>query len=225
MKRSDISEVRAGTWVQFSRVVRVGDEAPHLVHVFDLDQLGDIAVTPQVLHRSGFSVRTFDYEPGPTELVMPKDVVARAVAAELDAAGARAELTITQQAREKAEQELARVRGQHRERQRTTRFLADVARARTRLLTALLEYSHTWTTTFVQPPPVPLHEMYAEALRRPCPAYLGDAEPVERDDEPNGEGAPCVRAYDHEGSHSTVDGVRFDALRLFNYEPLPGDPQ
>lgn len=225
MKRSDIPEVRAGTWVQFSRVVRVDDNPPHVVPVFDLDGPGGIAVTPQVLRQSGFTVRTFDYEPGPTELVMPKDVVARAVTAELDAASARAELTIAQQACESAERKLARSERQRRDNLKFDRFLADVERARVRLLTALLEYTHNWMDEFHQPPPEPLHKLYASAVRRPCPTYLGDAEPVEHDDGPAGEGAPCVRAYDHEGLHSTVEGVRFDAPRLFTYQPLPGDPQ
>lgn len=225
MKRSDISEVRAGTWVQFSKVAPVDGEPPHTVHLVDLGTVGSIRITAQTLREAGFTVQTFDYEPGPTELVAPKDVVARAVAAELDAASARAELTIAQQARESAEQKLVRSERQRRDNVKFDRFLANVGQARVRLLTALLEYAHNWMDEFHQPPPEPLHKLYADATRRPCPAYLGDAEPVEHDDGPAGEGAPCVRTYDHEGSHSTVEGVRFDAPRLFTYQPLPGDPQ
>lgn len=224
MKRSDIPEVRAGSWVQFGKVAPVQDDPPHTVHLVDFGELGSIRTTPDALHEAGFTVRVFDYEPGPTELVMPKDVVTRAVAAELDAATARAEAYASDRARLAAEQALATQREVFRKREEYPRFFARVNAVRVRLLTSLLEY--TWAAVYYgKSLPVPPHELHADALRRPCPSY--DTEPfVDQGDpeevpDPNDVGTPCVRAYDHEGRHADVTGKQFDAEPLFAYLPNP----
>lgn len=219
VKRSDIPKVRAGTWVQFSKVAPVDNEPPHTVHLVDFGELGSIRITPEVLREAGFTVRVFDYEPGPTELVMPKEVVARAVAAEMDAATARTEARAAEaQATETLEQ-LNRVVAQRRKRDKMDTFLRNVGRAREQLLEALLEYADSEERR--AGPLVPLTTAFADALRQPCPAYEGDAEPIEYDAEPMGEGAPCVRVYNHEGDHATVQGRRFTAPLLFVYPANP----
>lgn len=215
-------EPKPGQWTLVTYLSRV--ERPGVV-MLAKGIMSDTAV----LADTGVTLQVFDHEPGPSELRTDAAVVRRAIAAEMDLATARTELAAAEQARDKAERKAAGDLERVRERSKYPRFLADVARARVRLLTALLEYSHTWLTTFAASPPVPLHELYTHAVRRPCPSY--DVEPF-RDSgdpqevpDPGDVGDPCVRVVGHEGLHSTVEGRRFDAEPLFTYLPLPGDPQ
>lgn len=208
-RRYTTPEIRAGDWVQVTKVVQVRG-IPVSIPI-----LPGVDAEPGVLTRAGYTVQVFHHEPGPTELKAETAVIRRAVDAELAKAEAETLLTVAEDriARERVEQRRASDRDARR--LRDYRTSADVERARVRLLSALLEYAHTWAGEFREPPPVPLHELYTKSLVTPCPTYEGDA--GEGDEEPTGRGAPCVRMHLHEGAHTTVEGRRFDAPSLFEY--------
>ncbi|NUT90826.1 MAG: hypothetical protein HOY78_02235 [Saccharothrix sp.] len=211
-RRTVIPQVKPGDWVQVTKVMRV-DERGFVA----LSDGGKVLMQPAALARNGFSVETFDHEPGPTELKTARAVLDRAVDAELMRAQAQ---TLLEAERGRASEDAERARRALRDMTGTvaaTSLLLKVETARSRLLRALLEYAER-----VGPQTVPVSSLYAKAIAEPCPAYVGDVRPPDADPfeerEPWGEGAPCVRVNRHIGDHASVDGARFVAPTLFDYK-------